>query len=167
MKLTEGNTLATDEPLFYVAQSINPVSDGFEIVCILSDEKECNRYEEEELKKPWRHGVWSVQRLPMSVIKSMILDDAIRYPELVAAIKKPKTKKASDIEFRTVAACDQLTRYGGGVYSHEFACLLEKLTDINDNLQNGRHSVLIRAGIEEAKSLLDYIAKVECESQKN
>lgn len=90
MKSTARNTLATEEPLFYVAQSINPVSGDFEIVCILSDESECTRYGEEEIKKPWRHGVWSVQRLPMSTIREMILDEAIHFPEIVALNKKQK-----------------------------------------------------------------------------
>lgn len=59
---------------------------------------------------------------------------------------------------RTQDACDQLTRYGGAVYSVELVEVLEQITDINDDLQHARGPELIRAGIEKAKALLDRVS---------
>jgi hypothetical protein len=64
-----------------------------------------------------------------------------------------------DLAFRTRNACDQLTRYSNAVYNAELADVLEKLTDINDDLQNGRDPALVRAGVAEAKALLDALAE--------
>lgn len=63
-----------------------------------------------------------------------------------------------DLAFRTTNACDQLTRYGGGVASAELADVLDALTDINDDIWNGRHPALIKEQIEKAKALLDAVA---------
>jgi hypothetical protein len=68
----------------------------------------------------------------------------------------------NDLTFRTRNALDQLLRYGGSPWSSELVDILEKLTDINDDLQNGRDPSLIRAGIAEAKSLLDKLEAIEC-----
>jgi hypothetical protein len=70
--------------------------------------------------------------------------------------------RAQDLAFHTRCACDQLTRYGGAVWSVELLDVLEKLTDLNDELQHGRAQELVRARIAEAKALLDRVASVEC-----
>lgn len=67
-----------------------------------------------------------------------------------------------DLAFHTQVACEQLTRYGGALWSVELLAVLEKLTDLNDDLQHGRARDLVRARIEEAKALLDRVASVEC-----
>jgi len=59
-------------------------------------------------------------------------------------------------------AIEQLLRYGGGPWSSELIDVLEKLADINDDLQHARASDLVRAKIAEAKALLDRLASVEC-----
>lgn len=63
-----------------------------------------------------------------------------------------------DLAFRTQNACDQLTRYGGGVASAELADVLDVLTDINDDLWHGRDQALIKEQVEKAKKLLDAVA---------
>jgi len=63
-----------------------------------------------------------------------------------------------DLAFRTRNACDQLMRYGGGVANTQLAEVLDKLTDINDDLQHGRDPLLIQEGVEKAKALLDAVA---------
>ncbi len=70
--------------------------------------------------------------------------------------------RAQDLAFHTRCACDQLTRYGGAVWSLELLDVLEKLTDLNDDLQHGMAPELVRARIAEAKALLDRLALVEC-----
>lgn len=62
------------------------------------------------------------------------------------------------LEFRTRDACYQLTRYDGGVFNTELADVLDALTDINDDMQHGRDSALIKEQIEKAKLLLDTLA---------
>jgi hypothetical protein len=68
----------------------------------------------------------------------------------------------NELTFRAQNALDQLLRYGGTPYSSELVDVLEKLTDINDDLQNGRDPNLIRAGIADAKALLDKLESIEC-----
>jgi len=70
--------------------------------------------------------------------------------------------RAQDLAFHTRCACDQLTRYGGGVASVELLDVLEKLTDINDDMQHGRAKDLVRQQIAEAKALLERLESVAC-----
>ncbi len=70
--------------------------------------------------------------------------------------------RAQDLAFHTQAACDQLTRYGGGVASVELLDVLDKLTDINDDMQHGRSKDLVREQIANAKALLDRLDSVAC-----
>lgn len=67
----------------------------------------------------------------------------------------------NELEFRTRGALDQLLRYGGAPWSSELVDVLEKLTDINDDLQHGREPSLIREQITAAKALLDKLESVE------
>ena len=67
----------------------------------------------------------------------------------------------SDLAFRTRNACDQLTRYSGAVDNEELADLLDKLTDLNDDMCHGRSATIIRQQIAEMKALLDQIAAKE------
>lgn len=66
-----------------------------------------------------------------------------------------------DLAFRTKNACDQLTRYGGEVASSELADVLDVITDINDDICNGRDKAIIKQQIEKAKALLDAVAAAE------
>lgn len=63
-----------------------------------------------------------------------------------------------DLAFRTRNACDQLMRYGGGVANIELAEVLDKLADINDDIQHGRDQGLIYEQVSKAKALLDAVA---------
>ncbi len=56
---------------------------------------------------------------------------------------------------RTRDACEQLTRYGGYVWSLDFVELLELLSEINDDLCHCRAP---NASFDRAKKLLDKIA---------
>lgn len=62
-----------------------------------------------------------------------------------------------DLAFRTQAACDQLTRYGGGLFNEELCALIEKISDINDDLAHGRDTSFIKSGVYDAKTLLDAV----------
>ncbi len=73
--------------------------------------------------------------------------------------------RAQDLAFHTRCACEQLTRYGGAVWSVELLDLLENLTDLNDDLQHGRAPELVHARIAEAKLLLDRVASVDWSSK--
>jgi len=61
-----------------------------------------------------------------------------------------------DLAYRTKCASVQLMRYGG-VASAELADVLDGLTDLNDDISNGRDPALIQQKIEELKTLLDLI----------
>lgn len=63
-----------------------------------------------------------------------------------------------DLAFRTAVACNQLTRYGGGVANIELADVLDALADINDDLCNDRNPELICEQIDRSKALLDILA---------
>lgn len=71
--------------------------------------------------------------------------------------------REQDLAFHTRCACDQLTRYGGGVWSVEVLDVLEKLTHLNDDLQHSRARDIVRARIAEVKVLLDRVEAVECQ----
>jgi hypothetical protein len=59
---------------------------------------------------------------------------------------------------RTQDACNQLTRYFGGVANEELLAVLEKLTDINDALHQGNDPAIVRRACAEARRLLDLLA---------
>ena len=65
------------------------------------------------------------------------------------------------LAFRAKNALDQLLRYGGAPYSSAIVDVMDKLTDINDDLCNGRDPELIRREIAEAKVLLDKIVAAD------
>jgi hypothetical protein len=71
-------------------------------------------------------------------------------------------QRALQLPFHTQNACNQLTRYSGSVYSIEVLDVLEKLTDLNDDLHNGISPDIIRRQIDEAKDLLDKLANIAC-----
>jgi putative transcriptional regulator len=71
------------------------------------------------------------------------------------------TDQLSDLAFRSRNALDQLLRYGGEPWSTELVEVLEKLADINDDLQHGRASKLVLSQITGAKALLDRLASVK------
>lgn len=62
-----------------------------------------------------------------------------------------------DFPNETRDACDQLMRYGGSIASAELLAVVQKITDINDDLWHGRDPALIRNAISEAKALLDKV----------
>lgn len=53
---------------------------------------------------------------------------------------------------------EQFRRYGGGPRKR-ILDVLEKLTDVNDDIEHMRDPDLIRAGIAEAKALMDGLAE--------
>lgn len=55
---------------------------------------------------------------------------------------------------RTQDVCDQLTRYGGRVASEDLLAVLERLTDINDDIVHDRAGRLIDEGIDLAIATL-------------
>lgn len=59
---------------------------------------------------------------------------------------------------RTSDAFAQLTRYGGAVVNKEILDVLWALTDLNDNVANGRDKKIIQADVEKMKALLDKVA---------
>lgn len=61
---------------------------------------------------------------------------------------------------RTKDICSQLERYGE-VWSHELADLLWSITDLNDDLTNGRDISIIREDIQEIRELVEKIAEKE------
>lgn len=76
------------------------------------------------------------------------------------ATERLKPREHSDDEARlrarhsTQDACGQLMRYGDGVASAGLLAVLWKLTDINDDMQNGRDPKRIRTLIDEATEAL-------------
>ena len=71
----------------------------------------------------------------------------------------------SSLESRTDNACDQLTRYGGAVATEELAQLLEKLTDLNDNICNMRSLEVIKNNIAHMQFLLTCIESDEIKKE--
>lgn len=63
----------------------------------------------------------------------------------------------SETESAVRDAAEQLTRYGE-VADSRLLDLLRLLTEINDDLCNGRDQSLVRASCEQAKALLSQIA---------
>jgi hypothetical protein len=63
--------------------------------------------------------------------------------------------EGDQIAFRTQCACDQLQRYGGAVHSAKVLDVLEHLTDLNDDLCNGRAETTVRKNVETIKKALD------------
>ena len=66
-----------------------------------------------------------------------------------------------ELSQRTEDACGQLTRYGGSIWSHELADILDKIVDLNDNLWHGRHIEIIKSDVGDAKILLDKLFAIE------
>jgi hypothetical protein len=62
---------------------------------------------------------------------------------------------AVDLGQRTDDACRQLTRYGGSVYNHEVADVIDAVVNLNDDMFHDRHIDLIRSGVEKAKAELE------------
>ncbi len=65
-----------------------------------------------------------------------------------------------DLAWRTMAACEQFTRYGTAVYNAQLLSVLEHLTDLNDDLYNGRDKSL-RETIVQIKAELDTLGETD------
>lgn len=74
-----------------------------------------------------------------------------------AAIEAIQDTDNLHLSYRIWFAADQLCRYSGEPYCEEFADVMDALTDINDDMCNGRTIGLIKDKAEEIKALLDKI----------
>lgn len=68
----------------------------------------------------------------------------------------------SELSNRVDEACDQLLRYGGSPHNRYIVLILEKLTDINDDLCNSRDKSIIHMRITSIKELLNHMYSKEC-----
>lgn len=68
---------------------------------------------------------------------------------------------ATELAYRTQAACDKLTRYGGGVATQELAAVLETLSDLNENLHHRGDALTGRVQIRLIIDLLYALAAAE------
>lgn len=60
-------------------------------------------------------------------------------------------------EQRTKDAFSQFTRYSSGIATDELADVLDSLTNINDDIENGRHTSCIKETVEQSKTQLDAV----------
>ena len=59
---------------------------------------------------------------------------------------------------RSHDACAQMLRYGNTVADENILAVLEALTDLNDNVANGRAKEIVQADVGKIKALLDVVA---------
>lgn len=60
---------------------------------------------------------------------------------------------------RSHDACVEMLRYGNTVADENVLAVLEALTDLNDNVANGRAKEIVQGDVDKIKALLDVVAK--------